>query len=44
MRNEIAHEYVLQELRDLFQRVKEYTPIVLTTVEKIRKYGEKLLK
>ena len=35
-------EAVLQELRDLFQPVKEFTPVVLATVEKTRSYGEKL--
>ena len=41
VRNEIAHEYVLQELGELFQSVKQYTPILLGTVGKIRAYCEK---
>ena len=41
VRNEIAHEYLLQELGELFQSVKKYTPILLCTVEKIRAYCEK---
>ena len=41
VRNEIAHEYLLEELGELYQSVKQYTPKLLCSVEKIRAYCEK---
>ena len=33
VRNEIAHEYLLDDLGELFERVKEYTPELLKAIE-----------
>ena len=41
VRNEVAHEYLLQDLGELFQSVKDYTPMLLRSIDKVRAYCEK---
>lgn len=38
LRNEIAHEYSLEELQELFASVLEYTPVLFTIIGNIRAY------
>ena len=38
LRNEIAHEYALDELRKLFKPVLEQTPLLFTIMDRIRSY------
>ena len=41
LRNEIAHEYSLDELQELFTSVLEYTPMLFTTIDHIRVYCQR---
>ena len=41
VRNEVAHEYLLQDLGELFQSVKDYTPTLLRSIDKVRAYCER---
>jgi len=38
LRNQIAHEYVLEDLHSLFEDVIQFTPLVLKCVDKIKIY------
>ncbi len=38
LRNQIAHEYVLEDLHSLFEDVIQFTPFVLKCVDKIKIY------
>jgi len=38
LRNQIAHEYVLEDLYSLFEDVVQFTPLVLRCVDKIKMY------
>ena len=38
LRNDIAHEYVNEELRKIFERVLTYTPALLKCVEATKRY------
>lgn len=38
VRNEIAHEYLLEDLGELFQKVKDYTPLLLAAIESTQAY------
>ena len=44
LRNEIAHEYKSETIYEIFERVLEYTPILLESVDKIKSYAHKYLK
>jgi len=39
LRNQIAHEYVLEDLRELFEAVFRHAPLLLDAVEQARKDG-----
>ncbi len=41
LRNEISHEYVPDNIKNIFLEVLEKTPLLLQCVKAIRKYGEK---
>jgi uncharacterized protein YutE (UPF0331/DUF86 family) len=43
LRNEIAHEYALDDLRTLFASALEHTPALLDILGKIREYCQKYL-
>lgn len=38
VRNEVAHEYALEELRELFQSVMELTPVLFAVAERTEAY------
>ena len=39
LRNEIAHEYSLDELHELFKSVLEQTPVLFTMIDRVKSYG-----
>ncbi|MDD2714802.1 MAG: hypothetical protein PHW04_02785 [Candidatus Wallbacteria bacterium] len=41
LRNEISHDYNVEDLKQLFRDVLEQTPLILQVIERIRKYAEK---
>jgi hypothetical protein len=41
LRNEIAHEYALDELRPLFKSVLEQTPVLFSMIDKVKAYCSK---
>ena len=41
LRNEIAHEYSLDELQELFTRVRDYTPALFSIIGKIKAYCQR---
>jgi uncharacterized protein YutE (UPF0331/DUF86 family) len=43
LRNEIAHEYLTEDLADLFEEVLETTPQLLSLAERVQQYGRELL-
>ena len=43
LRNNIAHEYIIKALLDIFKKVLEYTPILFDSVDRVKKYCEKLI-
>lgn len=43
LRNDIAHEYLPEAIRDIYRRVLEMTPDLLDSVKRVKKYGEQLL-
>ncbi|MDY0189372.1 MAG: hypothetical protein RBR22_01445 [Desulfuromonas sp.] len=43
LRNDIAHEYMQEQLIDLFNEVVELTPLLMVYVETARKYCAKML-
>lgn len=42
LRNDIAHEYLPEAIRDIFVKVMHLTPALLASIETIRKYCAKL--
>lgn len=44
LRNEIAHEYALDVLNDLFANVLKHTPALFTIVDNIRNYCKRYLE
>jgi uncharacterized protein YutE (UPF0331/DUF86 family) len=43
LRNDIAHEYLTEDLTDLFEEVLETTPQLLSLAERVQQYGRELL-
>ncbi len=41
VRNDIAHEYHIQALRDIYKKTLELTPYILDSVERIKEYCKK---
>ncbi len=41
LRNEIAHEYLTVELNKIYAHVIEWTPVLLDSVQRVRKYCKK---
>ncbi len=41
LRNRIAHEYIVEQLKDVFMQVLKFAPVILETGEKVNKYCEK---
>lgn len=44
VRNRIAHEYVIEDLVDLFREVLKYCPILINNLNDIENYSKKYLK
>ncbi len=42
LRNQIAHEYVLMDQRELFERTMQFSPELLRTMERIESYVQKI--
>lgn len=42
LRNQIAHEYVLADQRELFERTIHFTPDLLRAMEQVQRYAEKI--
>lgn len=43
LRNDIAHEYLTEDLAELFEEVLDTTPELLSLAERVSQYGRKLL-
>lgn len=41
LRNEIAHEYVPEDVQKLFEKVLKYTPVILDSVKRVEVYCKK---
>ncbi len=41
LRNQIAHEYILEELQEMFKKVLEYTPLLLDCTKRVMAYCRK---
>ncbi len=44
LRNDIAHEYLSKKFIDIYQKVMEWTPVLLETVQNVKKYCERYIK
>jgi hypothetical protein len=44
LRNQIAHEYIPEEINEIFKTVLKYTPKLLDSVNRVRNYTEKYTK
>ncbi len=44
VRNDIAHEYNAENLKDIFKKVLELTPYLLGSIKNIKEYCQKFLK
>lgn len=42
LRNQIAHEYVLMDQHELFERTMQFSPELLRTMERIERYAQKI--
>lgn len=42
LRNQIAHEYVLTDQRELFERTIQFAPELLRTMERAQRYAQKI--
>ncbi|MBI1871662.1 MAG: hypothetical protein HYS07_10815 [Chlamydiae bacterium] len=43
LRNDITHEYKPEALEDIFNKVLSFTPILVDSVGRVRRYSQKLL-
>lgn len=43
LRNDIAHEYLPSELNNMYQQVREWTPALLDSVQRVKNYCQKYL-
>lgn len=41
VRNQVAHEYIQDEIQELFEKVLEYTPHLMDSVNRVKKYCRK---
>ena len=41
LRNEIAHEYCVDDISEIFENVLKYSGVLLRTIEKVKKYIDK---
>ena len=41
IRNQIAHEYILEEIQGLFEKVLKHAPDLLDSVKRVKKYCDK---
>ncbi|MCK4620860.1 MAG: hypothetical protein KAT62_01465 [Desulfuromonadales bacterium] len=44
LRNDIAHEYLPEAIRDIYARVLDLTPSLLDCVKRVTEYGERVLQ
>jgi hypothetical protein len=44
VRNQIAHEYIPEEIYEIFKKVLKYTPKLLDSVNRVKNYTEKFTK
>lgn len=43
VRNQVAHEYIQDEIQELFEKVLEYAPHLMDSVKRVKKYCRKYI-